>query len=193
MPGAAPTPQRLNLSIASNETPASQQKQRAPEHKLVRTDSRSQTLYAFMSPLGQPKKAESSQSSLNTEPLSSIIDIDLPDSSSQESLTEVFEVDTTMNPQPISQQKESQKDDEDLVDVQLTSVIELREDIEFKEHEGLTELFREHCFVGCVDSKLATIQHRTRLLLIDFHKIRCDLFPSLMLPKTNIPLISQKK
>ena len=129
-----------------------------------------------MSPLGQSTQAESSQSSRNPDPLGSIIDIDELQSnqvSAKASITNA-ELESpremSSNP-PLSQQNQSQKEEADLVDVQLTSVLDLREEIEFKEHEGLTELFREHCFVGCVDHRLATIQHRTRLLLVDYHKI----------------------
>jgi DNA mismatch repair protein MLH1 len=60
----------------------------------------------------------------------------------------------------------------EIVDVQLTSVLELRAEVETKEHSGITAIMHEHTFVGLVDTKLALIQHRTKLMMVDYHKVR---------------------
>jgi len=52
-------------------------------------------------------------------------------------------------------------------DCGLTSVRALVETIEDKAHEGLTELMRDHAFVGSATDTLALVQHGTRLFLVD--------------------------
>jgi len=50
---------------------------------------------------------------------------------------------------------------------QLTSVQSLIREVEEIGHAGLTETFKEHTFVGCVDSRFALLQHKTKLYLCD--------------------------
>ncbi|KAH9276008.1 hypothetical protein BASA83_001280 [Batrachochytrium salamandrivorans] len=67
------------------------------------------------------------------------------------------------------------------VEVRLTSVLELREEIVKSEHKSITELFREHTFVGCVNDILALIQHHTKLYLVNYQEISRELFYQLVL------------
>ncbi|KAI8870356.1 DNA mismatch repair protein MutL [Ramicandelaber brevisporus] len=60
--------------------------------------------------------------------------------------------------------------------VRLSSIIELREELIRNEHSGLSQVLREHVFVGIVSDTLALIQHDTRLYLIDY----CRLSESIM-------------
>ncbi|KAI8921755.1 hypothetical protein BC831DRAFT_475824 [Entophlyctis helioformis] len=64
----------------------------------------------------------------------------------------------------------------DFIDVQLTSVLELRQALLDNEHKGLTELFREHTFVGCIDNYLALVQHHTKLYMVNYQDASRDLF-----------------
>ena len=168
------TPQRLSLppKESNSSIPSSSQSQRDPEHKLVRTDSRSQTLHAFMSAVNS-KTTIGTKASLDTS-ITTLNQDSQTDSALKDCLKTAIDL-TSNNIPSVSkngQPKSQDFQDNELTDVQLTSVLELRDELELKEHEGITELFREHCFVGCIDNKLAAIQHRTRLLLVDYHQIR---------------------
>lgn len=67
------------------------------------------------------------------------------------------------------------------VDVQLTSVLELRQSILDRMHRGITEVFRDHTFVGIVDSRLALVQHQIRLYMINYREASRLLFEQLAL------------
>ena len=145
LPGATVVPNVSEKMMGKMDTPF-----KNPEHKLVRTDSKSRTLDVFLSQKASPSPALHSQmidDSPNME-----IAFDHPFLSSTE-----------------------------IVDVQLTSVIELREELEAIEHSGITEMLREHSFVGLVDTKLALIQHQTKLMMVDYHNIRYITLPRLTL------------
>ena len=61
------------------------------------------------------------------------------------------------------------------VKVMLTSVLELRQVIEDNQHKELTNLFKDHTFVGCIDECRALIQHQTKLFMINYQLIRYKL------------------
>jgi DNA mismatch repair protein MLH1 len=82
-------------------------------------------------------------------------------------------------------------------EVELTSVLELRDELELGENITVTELFREHTYVGCVDDRKALIQHQTKLILVDlkmiseffFYQIAIDGFANfsrMKLPKISL-------
>ncbi|KAL5036418.1 DNA mismatch repair protein Mlh1 [Batrachochytrium dendrobatidis] len=81
----------------------------------------------------------------------------------------------------ITSQKEVPIPDRQFVDVRLTSVLELRNEVIETEHKSVTELFHEHTFVGCVNDTLALIQHHTKLYLINYQEISRELFYQLVL------------
>jgi len=56
-------------------------------------------------------------------------------------------------------------------DCGLTSVRTLVSKVEDKAHEGLTELMRDHAFVGSATDTLALVQHGTRLFLVDLPQL----------------------
>ncbi|KAJ2596980.1 DNA mismatch repair protein [Coemansia sp. RSA 1722] len=62
------------------------------------------------------------------------------------------------------------------VEVRLTSILGLRNDLKRATHHDLTQILSEHTFVGFVDDRRALIQHRTRLYMADFCKISYHLF-----------------
>jgi DNA mismatch repair ATPase MutL len=66
-------------------------------------------------------------------------------------------------------------------EVRLTSVISLIEAYRKSEHQGLTDAFRSHTFVGCINNSLALIQHQTHLLMVDFTHLSEVLFYQLSL------------
>ncbi|KAF2885086.1 hypothetical protein ILUMI_21089 [Ignelater luminosus] len=62
------------------------------------------------------------------------------------------------------------------IECKLTSVLELRQEVEKSCHMSLRELFAQHVFVGCVDSTQALVQHSTKLYLCNTQKIMQELF-----------------
>ncbi|XP_035206479.1 DNA mismatch repair protein Mlh1-like isoform X2 [Stegodyphus dumicola] len=67
------------------------------------------------------------------------------------------------------------------VEIQLTSVLELRNEIEKQCHRGLLEIVQNMIFVGCVNPKFALFQHNTKLYLANTQKLSEELFYQLML------------
>ncbi|KAJ2759946.1 DNA mismatch repair protein [Coemansia nantahalensis] len=62
------------------------------------------------------------------------------------------------------------------VEVRLTSILNLRKELQRGAHVELTQILSEHSFVGFVDDRQALIQHQTRLYMIDFCKLSSHLF-----------------
>ncbi|KAJ3398140.1 DNA mismatch repair protein, partial [Chytridiales sp. JEL 0842] len=69
----------------------------------------------------------------------------------------------------------------DIVDVCLTSILELRKEVGENSHQGMVNLFKGHTFVGLIDTKQALVQYETKLFIIDFPEISSDLFYQLSL------------
>ena len=66
-------------------------------------------------------------------------------------------------------------------EVNLTSVLELRAEIDEAEHKDLKEMFQNHKFVGCVEKSLALMQHGTRLYLANVTALSTELFYQIIL------------
>ncbi|KAI9501308.1 DNA mismatch repair protein [Coemansia spiralis] len=62
------------------------------------------------------------------------------------------------------------------VDVQYTSVLSLRKELQRHAHPELTRILGEHTFVGFVDDRKALIQYQTRLYMVDYCKVSYHLF-----------------
>jgi DNA mismatch repair protein MLH1 len=58
------------------------------------------------------------------------------------------------------------------VECKLTSVLELRRDVEDVTHVGLRALLKDSTFVGCLSPKQALIQHETKLFLCNTARLR---------------------
>ncbi|KAF8777999.1 DNA mismatch repair protein Mlh1-like [Argiope bruennichi] len=80
-----------------------------------------------------------------------------------------------------SKMKENSEELQSRVEIQLTSVLELRDTIEKDCHSGLYEIIQNMTFVGCVDQKFALFQHNTKLYLGNTHEISKELFYQIML------------
>lgn len=65
----------------------------------------------------------------------------------------------------------------------LTSVLQLLEEVEVRQHAGLSELFRMHVFVGFVDANRVLVQHRTALYMVDVVAVSKALFYQLLLER----------
>ncbi|KAJ2172437.1 DNA mismatch repair protein, partial [Coemansia sp. RSA 551] len=62
------------------------------------------------------------------------------------------------------------------VEVRLSSILNLRKELQRRAHTDLTQVMSEHTFVGFVDDRRALIQHQTRLYMVDYCKISYHLF-----------------
>jgi hypothetical protein len=69
------------------------------------------------------------------------------------------------------------------VECKLTSVNQLRNDVEEAKHGELEQILKNHVFVACVDipSSLSLIQHATKLYLVN-HASLASVFPFSWLP-----------
>ena len=65
--------------------------------------------------------------------------------------------------------------------VNLTSILELRAEIDKAEHKDLKEMFQNHKFVGCVEKSLALMQHGTKLYLANVTSLSMELFYQIIL------------
>ncbi|KAG2444840.1 hypothetical protein HXX76_001581 [Chlamydomonas incerta] len=68
------------------------------------------------------------------------------------------------------------------------AVLSLLAEAEADCHGGLSDLLREHTFVGMADGSLALLQHGTRLYLVDVGALSCDLYYQLALRRWGQPL-----
>ncbi|KAJ1966522.1 DNA mismatch repair protein [Dipsacomyces acuminosporus] len=62
------------------------------------------------------------------------------------------------------------------VEVQYSSILNLRKHLQRHSHPELTRVLSEHTFVGFIDDRRALVQHQTRLYMIDYCKISYHIF-----------------
>ncbi|KAI9475410.1 MAG: histidine kinase-like ATPase [Benjaminiella poitrasii] len=67
------------------------------------------------------------------------------------------------------------------VEVRLTSVLQLRKEVKKQENLGLSHIFSSHTFIGCVDDRLALVQHEQNIYLIDYNTASEELFYQVVL------------
>nr|XP_048279459.1 DNA mismatch repair protein Mlh1 isoform X1 [Myodes glareolus] len=65
--------------------------------------------------------------------------------------------------------------------INLTSVLNLQEEINERGHETLREMLRNHSFVGCVNPQWALAQHQTKLYLLNTTKLSEELFYQILI------------
>nr|KAJ3423002.1 DNA mismatch repair protein [Polyrhizophydium stewartii] len=157
---------------------------RAPEHKLVRTDNRVRTLDAYIAPAAKtpaalpieddiddfdddaPRRGKAVEQQREPDAArGGAMDVD-GDNDAQVGVGQ-----PTLGSLSSSQTIPGRH----FVDVRLTSVLELRDDVVAQEHKALTEMFREHSFVGCVNNAVALIQHHTKLYLVNYQDLSREL------------------
>ncbi|KAJ3052664.1 DNA mismatch repair protein [Rhizophlyctis rosea] len=197
LPGAAPP------SIPDMLKPKTPGQGKAPEHKLVRTDSRARTLDAFITPSQQASSQPYHQrvtDSANEQrkrlrPAGDEADgpeeSNLPIAKRDKGKGRIIEA----NDEDVVMVDEEQTGDDMLIDTQpsrsngmreyievrLGSVLDLRQEVRDASHSGLTSLFREHTFVGFVDDNLALVQYQTKLYMVNTIELSKELFYQLAL------------
>ncbi|PVD30065.1 hypothetical protein C0Q70_09326 [Pomacea canaliculata] len=128
-------------------------------HQMVRTDSREQKLDAFLS---RPPTASSSRQ-MEPQPDTAVVREGGADGA------------CGLSSVPSKKLKPVRRE------IRLTSILSLRQEIEENSHPGLREMLREHKFVGCVTEELALVQHRTKLYLVNTHRLSKHLFYQLIM------------
>ncbi|CAH1756915.1 8270_t:CDS:10 [Entrophospora sp. SA101] len=135
-------------------------------NKLVRTDSRVQTLDNFCSSNGI-----SNENRGKIIENISVLCNDSTDNSDQN-------LNESTNEGLLNLKKRRER-----IEVRLQSILTLRERLKEVEHKGLTELLSNHTMVGCVDDSLSfvLIQHQLKLYMVNYNVIGEELFYQLTL------------
>lgn len=151
------------------------QKVKRLDYKLVRTDASQAKITTFMSQ-SQPSRAESQ--------LERHEDIDDDDTTMNQS-TNITIIEDGTQPQAKSTQLQSQPNQQafkfvpkERIEVNLQSILDLRENVEKNVNNKLTEVFANLLYIGIVDSKrrLAAIQYDVKLMLVDYASVLNELF-----------------
>lgn len=151
------------------------QKVKRLDYKLVRTDASQAKITTFMSQ-SQPSRAESQ--------LEHHEDIDDDDTTMNQS-TNITIIEDGTQPQAKSTQLQSQPNQQafkfvpkERIEVNLQSILDLRENVEKNVNYKLTEVFANLLYIGIVDSKrrLAAIQYDVKLMLVDYASVLNELF-----------------
>ncbi|TPX39872.1 hypothetical protein SeLEV6574_g06939 [Synchytrium endobioticum] len=181
---------------------------KVPEHKMVRTDAKTRTLDAFITTVTTPNAksriTQKATTSSTTAPSATAMvpkahvatakqvnsgmrkrprdDDDLFEDEGNAPVRidrsddemEFAAVPQSSNPAPATGKRQ-------YTDVRLISVLELRNEVKRTIHQGLTELFRHHTFVGCIDEGRALFQYQTGLYMVNYQEASCELFYQLIL------------
>ncbi|TRY55895.1 hypothetical protein DNTS_029136 [Danionella cerebrum] len=182
----------LSASASVVKASDSDSHERIYAHQMVRTDSKAQKLDAFL----QPSTSSAAQSRTEKPCSTSAAE---PDNSELGSIEDDLElsalVDTHSEAQSVTEDApprkkphvEEQKEDLTAASlpcrrtIKLTSVRELRSDIEEQTHKGLQELLQNHSFVGSVSPQWTLVQHKTKLYLLNTSKLSQELFYQILI------------
>uniref|UniRef100_A0A8C2CWT9 DNA mismatch repair protein MLH1 n=1 Tax=Cyprinus carpio TaxID=7962 RepID=A0A8C2CWT9_CYPCA len=187
----------LSASTSASKASADSQ-ERVYDHQMVRTDSKVQKLDAFLQPSTSSSSAQSRSdkaSSSSTAAQGSA----KPDHLEMLTALDVLEPCDAEDPQtdgqpppdeaPPRKRPHVEEVEEDLTAaslprrrvIKLTSVKELREDIEQHTHKGLQDLLQNHSFVGSVNPQWTLVQHQTKLYLLNTTKLSQELFYQILI------------
>ncbi|ORY48174.1 DNA mismatch repair protein MutL [Rhizoclosmatium globosum] len=152
------------------------------EHEMVRTDSRLQTLDSFIKSNPTFNKSKSASpahlASSSSTPSNPVIQ---RESSNPVTTTETPKTASVerMEVDSVSDQPSITRDN--IVDVQLSSILNLKEKVNTAAHSGMTDLFRNHTLVGPVDDRWMLLQYQTKLFIVDVEDVSRELFYQLAL------------
>ena len=165
----ASTPLQIVPKISSSQSA----KLKTPAYKLDRSDSRSQKLDFFVLDNKKKNFSDKSDSFDKINPNFSSSNTFLPSvitpppSIDSSYLKPEKKNNNPKNSGKIKKKKKSKNDEPT-----LTSILQLFEQLEKDSHSGLLDLFKNHIFVGCVNSNHVLIQHSTNLYLVNIVNIR---------------------
>lgn len=165
-------------SLQSHGSPI-KSSQQTPQNQLVRTDSRMRSMNEFFSPVSKFNTTSNSIDVVSIEDDDDDDDDDnldfAPNSKATNNKRQRNEIELERNrgsdshsqvsssqpPKNKQQKSRSQKP------ILLTSIRTLTKDFEKLQHDGLTDIFKNFSFVGCVDDNLCLIQHSTKLYIVN--------------------------
>uniref|UniRef100_A0A4W4EVT8 DNA mismatch repair protein MLH1 n=1 Tax=Electrophorus electricus TaxID=8005 RepID=A0A4W4EVT8_ELEEL len=185
------------LSVSASDvkvlnSSSADRRERIYSHQMVRTDSKAQKLDAFLQPVSKPSSdGTTTASSLAPD----LINSELDDTAMLEGLEELqpratkdletnLQTDTPPRKRP---HVDEERDDQTAACtprrrvIKLTSVKELRREIDEQAHKGLQEMFQNHSFVGCVNPQWTLVQHHTKLYLLNTTKLSQELFYQILI------------
>jgi len=205
LPGASaiPTPDTSTSSTSKSNPSSSSTDKTSPTKapyasQMVRTDNRSRTIDAFM------QKADPASTAQQDAPKSAPKKRLLEEQGSRDNGDDDDDIFQAVGPKirmatEQDRQEGQKRHKPDLPsagskswkEVKLSSVINLRDEVQNEGHSGMQELFRDHSFVGCVDDRLALIQFQTKLCIVDYLEMSKELFYQLALREfSNFGVIS---
>uniref|UniRef100_A0A673JI72 DNA mismatch repair protein MLH1 n=1 Tax=Sinocyclocheilus rhinocerous TaxID=307959 RepID=A0A673JI72_9TELE len=155
-----------NASKASSSSADSQE--RVYAHQMVRTDSKVQKLDAFLQPSTSSSAAQSRSDKASSSSTAAQGSAE-PDHLEKRPHVEEVKEDLTAASLPRRRF------------IKLTSIKELREDIEQHTHKGLQDLLQNHSFVGSVNPQWTLVQHQTKLYLLNTTKLSQELFYQILI------------
>lgn len=183
-----------SASVAKASSSSADSQERVYAHQMVRTDSKAQKLDAFLQPSASSSSSAAQRKTEKTSSTSTAVQdsVELDDAE----LLTVADVepcggeDPQTDAQPPGDEPPPRKRPhveevkEDLTAaslprrriVKLTSIKELRDQIELQTHKGLQELLQNHSFVGSVSPQWTLVQHQTKLYLLNTTKLSQELF-----------------
>uniref|UniRef100_A0A671LGW8 DNA mismatch repair protein MLH1 n=1 Tax=Sinocyclocheilus anshuiensis TaxID=1608454 RepID=A0A671LGW8_9TELE len=172
-----------SASKASSSSADSQE--RVYAHQMVRTDSKVQKLDAFLQPSTSSSAAQSRSDKASSSSTAAQGSAE-PDHLELLTALDVLEPCEAEDPQT---DKDQPVEVEDLTAaslprrrfIKLTSIKELREDIEQHTHKGLQDLLQNHSFVGSVNPQWTLVQHQTKLYLLNTTKLSQELFYQILI------------
>ncbi|ONH65291.1 DNA mismatch repair protein MLH1 [Cyberlindnera fabianii] len=148
------------------------------DYKLVRTDASQSRITSFI------KAVESSQyTETPTEAPTRIFDSQLSDAEDDKSEATTV-TNTTVIPSQAQTQAQAQhqhnytKIDKPQVEVNLQSILNLREEVQLSSNRQLTEMFANLTYIGIVDSdrRLCAFQYNVKLMLVDYGSLLTEFF-----------------
>ncbi|XP_056327316.1 DNA mismatch repair protein Mlh1 [Danio aesculapii] len=188
-----------SASVAKASSSSADTQERVYAHQMVRTDSKAQKLDAFLQPSAlSSSSAAQSRTEKNSSTSTAVQDsVELDDTE----LLKAADVELCADegPQtdaqppadeaPPRKRPHVEEVKEDLTAaslprrriVKLTSIKELRDQIELQTHKGLQELLQNHSFVGSVSPQWTLVQHQTKLYLLNTTKLSQELFYQILI------------
>ncbi|XP_048060455.1 DNA mismatch repair protein Mlh1 [Megalobrama amblycephala] len=182
-----------SASVAKASSSSADSQERIYAHQMVRTDSKAQKLDAFLQPSTSSSTAQRKSDKPSSPPTAEPDDTELLNA--VDDLEPCGSEDPPTDIQPPTDEAPPRKRPhveevkEDLTAaclprrrvIKLTSIKELREEIEQQTHKGLQELLQNHSFVGSVSPQWTLVQHQTKLYLLNTTKLSQELFYQILI------------
>ncbi|XP_051772882.1 DNA mismatch repair protein Mlh1 [Ctenopharyngodon idella] len=182
-----------SASVVKASSSLADSQERIYAHQMVRTDSKAQKLDAFLQPSTSSSTAQCKSDKTSSPPTAEPDDTellnavdDLEPCGSEDPPTDIQ---PSTDEAPPRKRPHVEEVKEDLTAaclprrrvIKLTSIKELREEIEQQTHKGLQELLQNHSFVGSVSPQWTLVQHQTKLYLLNTTKFSQELFYQILI------------